>query len=499
MSTVASLFRTCSVTGLKVHLPAQKLIIANAVTAIVALLVGGILAILIALSRVPGVNILPAEMFYRLLTAHGTDLLVFWIVFFEVAGLYFGGAVLLNARLAKPGLGWVAFVLMVAGAVIANVIMLAGKADVMFTAYPPMQAHPLFYLGVILFAVGTLLAVFLFMATVFNARKERTYSGSLPLVTYGLFVAAIIAIFTLLAGAVAFVPTFLWSIGLLPQPDPGLYRIVFWGFGHPAQQINLAATVSIWYALASLTVGAKPVNEKLSRFAFLLVLLFINLASMHHILVDPALSTANRIVNTTYFMYLGVVGSMIHGFSIPASVEVAQRRKGIIGLFGWLKKAPWSEPGFAALAVGIVVFGFIGGVSGVIQGNEQLNLIAHNTLRVPGHFHATVVGGTTLAFMGLSYYLVPLMTLRQLVGRKWAQVQPYIFGIGVAILSLGMMWSGVAGVPRRTPDITTLAPRLAEANPSLALIGVGGTIAFIGLVIFIGVAVSTVLFGKRQA
>jgi len=137
--------------------------------------------------------------------------------------------------------------------------------------------------------------------------------------------------------------------------DPGIYRIVFWAFGHPAQQVNLAATVAVWYALASLTVGAKPVNEKLSRVAFLLYILFINLGSMHHLLVDPALGTMNRIVNTSYFMYLAVVGSLIHAYSIPAAVEVAQRKKGITGLFGWLARAPWGEPGFAALAVGMSV------------------------------------------------------------------------------------------------------------------------------------------------
>ncbi|MBI2869845.1 MAG: cbb3-type cytochrome c oxidase subunit I [Chloroflexi bacterium] len=490
-------FRDCPVTGLKVHLPAQNLIIANAVAAVVALLVGGVFAILIALTRAPAVKLLPAEMFYRLLTAHGTDMLVFWIVFFEIAGLYFGGAVLLNARLVKPGLGWVAFGLMVGGAVLTNIIMLAGKADVMFTAYPPMQAHPMFYFGVILFAVGALLAIGLFLATVITAKKEGKFTGSVPLVTYGLIVAAIIGVFTLLAGAAAFVPTFLWSIGLMPSLDPGIYRIVFWAFGHPAQQVNLAATVAVWYALATLTVGAQPLNEKLSRFAFLLYILFINLGSMHHLLVDPALGQMDRIINTSYFMYLAVVGSMIHAYSIPAAVEVAQRKKGITGLFGWLKKAPWGEPGFAALAVSLLIFGFIGGVSGVIQGNYQINLIAHNTLRIPGHFHATVVGGTSLAFMGLTYYLLPLMTQKNLRGRAWAKVQPYIFGPGIAILSLGLLWSGIQGVPRRTADISGIAG-LAGANGTLNLAAIGGAIAFVGLVIYVVIAVATLL-GPKQA
>ena len=343
-------FRTCSATGLHVHLPAERLIITNAVAAVVFLLVGGLLALLIALTRWPAVQLLPADLFYRFVTAHGMNMLVFWIVFFEVAGLYFGGAVLLNARLVKPGLAWLAFYLMVAGAILANGVVFAGKADVMFTAYVPMKAHPLFYLGIIVFAVGAIIAVSLFFATVVVAKAEGRHRGSLPLVTFGLLTAAIIALFTLLAGAIIFIPTFLWSLGWIKEFDPGVYRILFWAFGHPAQQVNLAAMVAVWYALTALTTGAKPINEKLSRIAFLLYILFINLGSMHHLLVDPALTTPNRIVNASYFMYLAVLGSMIHAFSIPAGVEVAQRAKGYTrGLFQWLRKAPWGEPGFSVL------------------------------------------------------------------------------------------------------------------------------------------------------
>ena len=504
MATEGLQFRTCPVTGFNVHLPAQRLIIANAVTAVVCLLIGGVLALLIALTRWEVVQLLPANLFYRFLTAHGANMLVFWIVFFEVAGLYFGGAVMLNARLVKPKLGWLAFALMLTGAIMANITIFTGNADVMFTAYVPLKAHPAFYLGIILFAVGALVAVNLFLVNVVVAKMERRFTGSVPLVTYGLVAAAVIADFTLISGAIAFIPAFFWSLGVFTNYDPGAYRVFFWGFGHSAQQINLAAMVAIWYALSTLTTGAKPVNEKLSRVAFLLYILFINLGSMHHLLVDPGLGTASRIVNTSYFMYLAVLASMIHAYSIPAGVEVAQRAKGYAkGLFQWLQKAPWKEPGFSALAISLVMFGFIGGTTGVIQGTLQLNMLVHNTLRIPAHFHATVVAGTTLAFMGLAYYLIPLMTCRELVGKKLASLQPYIYGLGLLIMIEGMFWSGSAGIPRRTWDISASGSALAApvyegASFALGLLGIGAIIAVIGGGIFIAIAVSTLLFGKKQ-
>lgn len=498
-------FRTCKVTGFKVHLPAEKLIITNAVTSVVFLLVGGLMALLILLTRWPAVHLLPPDLFYRFLTLHGIAMLVAWIIFFEVAGLYFGSAVLLNCRLASPKTGWLAYLLMIGGGALAAVEILRGRADVMFTSYVPLQASPMYYLGVILFAVGALIACGLFFATLVLARSEKTYTGSIPLVTFGLMAAAIIAVFTLAHGAIIYIPTFLWSIGLISNIDPGIYRLVFWGFGHSSQQINVAAMVSVWYLLGALTVGAKPLNEKICRSAFVLYILFINLASEHHLLTDPTLSPAHKIANTSYFMYAAVLASMIHAMAIPAGVEVAQRKKGLTrGLFEWLVKAPWKEPGFSALIFSLLLFGFLGGITGVVIGTEQISIRAHNTWMITGHFHGTVVGGTTLAFMGASYYLIPLMTRRELVSKGLASIQPYLYGIGVGLLSIGMMTSGTLGVPRRHWDITfanALFP--FSYDPTIfmfvSLAAIGGLLAVLGGIIFIWVAVATILFGKRMA
>ena len=81
---MADVFRTCPTTGLKVHQPAETLIKANAVVAVVFLAVGGIFGLLVALTRWPEVHILPAEWFYPPDRAR-RGVLLFWIIFFEVA------------------------------------------------------------------------------------------------------------------------------------------------------------------------------------------------------------------------------------------------------------------------------------------------------------------------------------------------------------------------------------------------------------------------------
>lgn len=491
--------RHCDTTGLKVCLSSQFFIKLSAVAAVVFLLLGGVAAILLALTRWQAVHLLPVDWFYRILTFHGLNMLIFWILFFEVAILYFACTIPLNARLYSRKIAWVAFGMMLTGAVMVDAIILSGRADVLMTSYLPLLAHPCFYLGIILVAVGTLVAVFNFFATLYIARRDRTYEGSVPLVTFGALAAAIIAVVTLLHGAIVMIPTFTYSMGWTAQPDPMWYRMIWWGLGHQSQQVNVCAMVAVWYLVGYLATGAKPVNETVCRGAFLLYILFINLASAHHLLVDPAVGSSWKIWNTSYAMYLAVLASMIHGFTVPASIEMAMRDKGYVkGLFGWVTALPWRNPGFAAVVLSVVIFGFIGGITGVTLGTQQINIIAHNTLRITGHFHATVVGGTTLAFMGLAYYVIPLIFRRDFIWRGAARLQPWLFGGGILMVSLGMSFAGSLGVPRRDYDIESAGVFGPASHLFLGIMGVGAVVAVSALLLFCVLCVGTLLFGARN-
>ena len=501
--TTATTYRTCPRSGLQFEAQAEKLMMANAFVAVVALLVGGLLAIGVVLTRWPAVHWLAADTFYMVLTAHGIDMLIFWIIFFEVAVLYFASSTLLRCRIATPKIAWAAFALMEIGAVVNNVSVFQGGSSVMMTSYVPMMAHWSFYLGLILFAVGALIACFVFFGTLVVAKREKTYEGSVPLVTFGAITAAIIAVFTISSGAIILIPTFLMAIGVITEVDPLIYRTIWWAFGHSSQQINVAAHISIWYAVAAIAFGAKPMSERVSRGAFLLYILFLQLASAHHLLADPGISTEWKVVNTSYFMYFAVLASMIHALSIPGAMEVAQRAKGYNkGLFEWMRKAPWGNPAFSGVFISLVGFGFLGGISGVMMGTEQLNLLIHNTIYVPGHFHATVVIGTTLTFMSMTYFLIPVLFRREMINPGLAKIQPYLFGFAMYFFCLVMMGAGTLGVSRRHWDMAFSGAALAYEWPGAAylmmgLVGVGGLVAIAGGAIYIYITVGSLLWGKK--
>jgi len=501
--SASELFRTCPRSGLQFHQSAETLIKVNAVAAVVTLLIGGVLALLILLTRWQAIHLIQADDFYLYLTAHGLDMLVVWIIFFEMAVLYFCSSTLLKSRLATPKIAWLGFALMVIGTLTFNAAIFTGNATVMMTSYVPLPGHPAFYLGLILFAVGALIGCFIFLGTLVVAKAEKTYEGSIPLVTFGALTACIIAIFTIASGAIILIPTFLWSVGLVKTIDPLMYRTIWWAFGHSSQQINVSAHIAVWYAIAAIVFNAKPMSEKVSRMAFLLYILFLQLASAHHLLSDPGLSTEWKVFNTSYAMYLAVLASMIHGLTVPGAIEVAQREKGYTkGLFEWIRKAPWGNPVFSGMFISLLGFGFLGGISGVMMGTEQLNMIIHNTLYVPGHFHATVVIGTTLSFMALTYFLIPTLFGREMINPGLAKWQPYLFGLGMGVFCVAMMGAGTLGVPRRHWDITFAGAALpyefaGTASLMLAIMGVAGVVAIIGGAIYIYITVGSLLWGKR--
>jgi cytochrome c oxidase subunit 1 len=153
------------------------------------------------------------------------------------------------------------------------------------------------------------------------------------------------------------------------------------------------------------------------------------------------------------------------------------------------------------------MFGVMGGISGVIIGGVQLNMLAHNTLTVPAHFHMTVVAGTTLAFMGIAYYLVPLIFRREVFLRPVAKAQPWVYGLGMLIFGIGMGFAGhLEGVPRRHFDINFQGLPMANGvyeggnvDLYLAIMGIGAILAFIGGGMYVIVAAGTVFLGRRSA
>lgn len=487
--------RTCTVTGLRVYAGAQTLTLANAVAAVLSVAIGGAFGVSMALTRAPSLELLGSKGYYVAMTGHGVSALILWPVFFEVAAMVFASSVLLNARVWSLKLGWTAFALMVTGAGMLEAIVLSGKASVGFTAYPPLVASPVFYLGYIVFAVGVLIAIGNFAMSIAAAKAERTFEGSLPLLTYGVAVAAILALLAILAGLVALIPAWLFSQGWISNVEPIVYRGWFWGLGHTLQYVNVVAMVVAWYGIIALALKAGPVNQKFTRFGFVLYLILTVPVLGHHFLVDPSIGTDVKLVGGSLMGFGLGVPSLMHGLAVMGGTEARLRERGAAGLFGWLRRIDFKNSSIACLACSLLLFA-IGGWSGTAQTTLQLNMLTHNTMWVPAHIHAIVVGGTTLAFMGFAYVLVPLLTQRRLWGGRLATIQAYLYATGLLLLVATQTWGGMLGIPRRVSRVDVGADPHSWRLP-MDLMGVAGGIAGLGGALFVVIMVMTLLRGRR--
>jgi heme/copper-type cytochrome/quinol oxidase subunit 1 len=108
--------------------------------------------------------------------------------------------------------------------------------------------------------------------------------------------------------------------------------------------------------------------------------------------------------------------------------------------------------------------------------------VSGSNVTVPAHYHGSIVA-VTLAFMGLTYHLLPRLGFREPVGRM-VRLQPVIYGLGQLFHVLGLAWSGGYGVQRKTAGAAQGLESI-EKIAGMGLMGLGGLIAIIGGVLFL--------------
>ncbi len=429
--------------------------------------------------------------YYQGLTLHGVVNALVFTTFFAVA---FGNILvpyLLKMRYNMK-VAWFSFALMLTGTLFASWAILARKASVLYTFYPPLKAHPLFYIGLALVVIGSWVAFFNWIPVYLRWRRENPDKKT-PIGIVGLFVQFIV--WTIASVAVAYEIVFMlipWSMGWVETVNAELARTLFWMFGHPLVYFWLLGAYIMYYAMLPKVAGGKLYSDFAARLVFMLFILFSMPVGVHHQFTDPSIGHNWKLLHT-FFTYLVFIPSFLTAFTLAASLEYAGRKNGGNGLFGWWLKLPWfSSEGnkwlFSYFIAGLLIFIF-GGISGLVQASYSVNLLVHNTSWVPGHFHMTVAGPVFLAFTGMMLYLVHKLTGREIPFKRWTVVVPYMWLVGIALFSWGLMRGGLHGEPRRTNlGLSYLNPDSPLYMPDwqlyTAVTAIGGIIMFTAMLIY---------------
>ncbi|PLR80705.1 cbb3-type cytochrome c oxidase subunit I [Bacillus sp. V33-4] len=467
--------------------------------AFIALLLGGFLGLLQGLNRA-GVLDLPLWLnYYQVLTAHGLLLVVVLSAFFTIGYFYAGLSHTLGGLLPKVRkIAWVGFWTKILGFVLVVIPILMNEASVMYTFYPPMAAHPMFYFGLTLIVLGVWMLSAGAFIQVANWRKNHK-GQHVPILAF--FATGV---FILLVGATAFVAVEVvfmiipWTLGWVDGINVLLARTLFWAFGHTAVNIWYLTAISAWYVIVPKVIGGYRWNDLLTRMVVVPLVIMNITGGFHHQIIDPGISESIKYMHVFMSLAIGFP-SLMTAYAMFRVFEKTARQKGGRGFIGWYKKMPWGDVRFLAPFIAMVAF-IPAGAGGIVQSTNQLDQVIHNTMWVVGHFHLTLGMSVVMTFFGISYWLVPYLSKRVLTPKmnKLGVVQTIIWTIGMVIMSLSMHTAGLLGSPRRT-SFTTYG-NFAETlgwNPLMAAVGIGATLLLIAVVIQVYAVFNLMFFAPK--
>ncbi|MDQ0339559.1 cytochrome c oxidase subunit 1 [Caldalkalibacillus uzonensis] len=477
--------------GTEVNPSDAKLSMAYIYVAFTAFLIGAIAGVVQGLQRAGFIDLPAGINYYQVLTAHGLLLALVFTTYFIFAFLNAGMSKTLGAFPDKyRKTGWIGFLVLTLGTVLTTIMVLLNEGTVLYTFYAPLQAHPLFYLGLTLFVVGTWVAGGALLAHYFNWKRENPGQltplfGFMTVATILLWIVATIGV-----AATVLLQLLPWSLGISERVNVLLSRTLFWYFGHPLVYFWLLPAYMAWYIVIPKIIGGRLFSDSLARLAFILFLLLSIPVGFHHQLMEAGISPFWKYIQTV-LTFAVVVPSLLTAFSIFATFEITGRAKGATGLFSWWKKLPWNDVRFFAPFIAMLTF-IPAGAGGIINASHQMNAVVHNTLWVVGHFHLTVGTTVLLTFFGISYWLIPVLTGRRLTPsvNRLGMIQTILWAVGMFFMSGAMHLLGLLGAPRRTAfttyqDHPTALQWLEGMFANQATMSIGGVILFIAALLMI--------------
>ncbi len=450
---------------LEMHCAGQWLGLALGVLAL-----AGVFSLVVVIGRMPPFDRLVTDplFFKRGLVVHVNLALVAWFYSFVAALLF-----LLAGRRAP---GWLARHAVHASALGVAMMLLAAGApgsQPVLSNYIPMIDHWLFGVGQLLFAAGVLVS---FVGRrLLTARAPRAGFLAIPgAARMGLRATALVLVLAALTFAIT-------SQRITPGlPIEAHYELLFWGGGHVLQLCCSIAMISVWLVLLDSALGRSPISAHAAAILFG-AMVVPWLASP----VLAALGTWSPGYREGFTFLMRWAIFPVLGLFLIACLRLllVEWRAGRIGL------ASLADPriaGFLASAL-LTLLGFALGAG--IRGSNTM---------VPAHYHASI-GGVTAAFMTITYLLLRgfgfSIASRRL--RRAAAWQPVVYGVGQIVFASGFALAGVYGMSRKAYGAEQAGRGLGESI-GLGVMGVGGLIAIVGGLLFLGIVASIWRHGSER-
>ncbi len=426
---------------------------------IVSLGLGGLLALVAAVARMPVVyKLVPPGYFYHAIIGH-VDL--------AIVGFFLTFTLLLWQLTFKEELK-TPFYLSLTGIFFIALVSLLGVGKGVSNNYLPTIDHPLFWLGALLFFAGFWLGSFGLLA-----RAEKGIFSENPR-EHLASISILLSIFMLLA--------FLTSI-----PKAGsreelylFYERLYWAPGHTHQFINGVMLLYAWYYLFEI----KGIRLELGRLRYV-SFLFLSFCFMYVfipiIFADPVSEGARRLTDLGYAVGLGLP-IFFHIFFL---LKNSKKDKDLYSTAFFISLVLY------LLGVFIAYAGVLPSLVSYFINPSSEYIGMKSNLSIPAHYHG-VITSQTLAFMTTAYHLFKELGYTQRLS-KISLPQVYLYGTGMVLFVLGLFFAGLRNAPRKTYGTGFTDDPVVLM--SLGLMGIGTLLAVAGGVIFVLYSLK-VLFGR---
>jgi hypothetical protein len=427
--------------------------------ALAALVLSGVFSILLVAARAPFLAPLfpVADFFHVALVVHVDLSVLVWFV--ACAGLMWT----LNGAPRFPALGWSALAFTAVGTALMAAAPFVGRGHPVISNYVPVLDDPAFLAGLVVFAVG---GATLTLRALAAPERVGFALGGADAQRFGLNAAAV-------SGAVA-LGAFAWSWLTVPSDLSGkpYYEMLFWGGGHVLQFTWTLLMLVAWLWLATLTGVRLPIGPRVAALVFGIGLVSVFATPVIYLAWDVT-ALEHRHLLTWLMRFGGGLAILPVGLALLAGLARSRSAEGD------------ERPLRAALVASMLLFAAGGMIGFLIKGSD---------VRIPAHYHGSIVG-VTLALMGLAYAVLPRLGFAA-PSRRLATLQPLLYGGGQLLHVVGLVWSGGYGVQRKVAGAQQVL-RSTQEVIGMGVMGLGGLIAIAGGILFVVIVLRAMV--KRSA
>jgi len=283
---------------------------------------------------------------------------------------------------------------------------------------------------------------------------------------------------------VSFMKSYSWYAGVQDA-------LVQWWYGHNAVAFFLTTPyLGLMYYFVPKAVKRPVYSYKLSIVHFWALIFLYIWAGPHHLLYTSLPEWAQTLgVVFSVMLIAPSWGGMINGLLTMRGAWDRVRDSAVLKFFV-----------VAITAYGMSTF------EGPMLSLKNVNAISHFTDWTVAHVHIGALGWNGFLTFGMIYWLIPKMFNTKLHSSKLANAHFWIGTVGILFYSLPLYWAGFTQYlmwQEFTPDGFLAYPNFLETvtqiTPMYAMRSVGGTLYFVGALLFVVNIIKTVKAGTFTA